>query len=85
LAYYDSYGGGTYKYYYNGVNFYPVLRQNNYARQTVSSYKTQYRYRDRSKIYTYYHKKVESRESYTSVSSGGSISNVKKFVKYIPA
>lgn len=46
---------------------------------------TQYRYRDRSKIYTYYHKKVESRESYTSVSSGGSISNVKKWVKYIPA
>ncbi len=51
----------------------------------VTSGYTQYRYRDRSKIYTYYHKKVESRESSTSVSSGGSISNVKKYVKYIPA
>ena len=45
---------------------------------------TQYRYRDRSKITTYYYRKVESKESTTSVSSGGSISNVKKWVRYIP-
>ena len=87
LSYYNSAAGGTpsYKYYFTSGRWCPVFRQDNYARQTVSSYKTQYRYRDRSKIYTYYHKKVESRESYTSVSSGGSISNVKKYVKYIPA
>lgn len=44
---------------------------------------TQYRYADRSKIYTYHFKKVENKESATEVTAGGNISNVQKWVKYV--
>lgn len=54
-------------------------------RQVVSSYKTQYRYADRSKVYTYYLKKVESKESTTKVEASDSISNVKRWVQYVVA
>lgn len=55
------------------------------TRQVVSSYKTQYRYADRSKVYTYYLKKVESKESTTKVEASDSISNVKRWVQYVVA
>ena len=42
---------------------------------------TQWRYRDRSKIYTYYYKKDESKES-TSYPSGSNISNIQEYVQY---
>ena len=43
----------------------------------------EWRYRDRSQIYTYYWKKVDSLESATEITAGGNISNVKHMVKYI--
>ncbi|MBQ2741609.1 MAG: InlB B-repeat-containing protein, partial [Oscillospiraceae bacterium] len=44
-------------------------------------YKTQYRYRDRSKVYTYYFQKDEARESVT-YPTGSDISNVQEWVQY---
>ena len=44
---------------------------------------TEWRYRDRSKKYTYYWKKVDSLVSETEITAGGDISNVKHMVKYI--
>ena len=44
---------------------------------------TEWSYRDRSKIYTYYWCKVESLDSETEIIAGGDISNVKHWVKYI--
>lgn len=49
--------------------------------QTGGDY-TQYRYRERSKIYTYYFRKTETKESSTQVTAGGNISNVREYVKY---
>lgn len=49
----------------------------------VSSYKTQYRYADRSKVYTYYLKKVESKESPNKVEASENISNIKRWVQYV--
>ncbi|MBQ3417585.1 MAG: InlB B-repeat-containing protein [Ruminococcus sp.] len=43
----------------------------------------EWRYCDRSQIYTYYWKKVDSLESKTEITAGGNISNVKHYVKYI--
>ena len=43
--------------------------------------RTEYRYRDRSKIYTYYYSKVESKES-TSYPTGDNISNIQEYVQY---
>ena len=42
---------------------------------------TQWRYRDRSKIYTYYYKKTESKEASTEP-SGDNITNVQEYVQY---
>lgn len=44
---------------------------------------TQYRYRDRSKIYTYYLKKTESLESSTQVTASDGIDNIQRWVKYV--
>ena len=43
---------------------------------------TEWRYRDRSKVYTYYHTKTEAKESYTEVKASDTISNVQKWVQY---
>ena len=43
---------------------------------------TEYRYRDRSKVYTYYHTKTEAKESTTEVTASDTIKNVQKYVKY---
>ena len=43
---------------------------------------TEYRYADRSKIYTYYYQKIEARESTTEISATDTISNVQKWVQY---
>lgn len=53
------------------------------TRQVVGSYKTQYRYADRSKIYTYYLKKVEQKESTSKVEASDSISNIQRWVQYV--
>lgn len=48
--------------------------------ETSAGY-TQWRYRDRSKIYTYYYKKSEGKES-ASYPSGDNISNIQEWVQY---
>ncbi len=59
-----------------------VYADDPYTTQEVASYKTQYRYRDRSLIYTYYFKKVESKESTTNPTGQTNVSNVKEWVLY---
>lgn len=49
---------------------------------TTDVYRTEYRYRDRYKIYTYYFKRVVSKESLTEVTNGGDIADVQKWVQY---
>ena len=49
----------------------------------VTAAYTQYRYRDRSKQYTYYYKKVDHLMSATEVTAQGNISNVQKWVRYV--
>lgn len=44
---------------------------------------TEYRYRDRSKVYTYYHTKKEAKESTTEIKTSDTISNVQKWVQYV--
>lgn len=71
-GWFDIYEQSTYQHWFNET-----------SRQVkVSEGYTQYRYRDRSKIYTF--SKTESKESYYEVSSSSTISNVQKWVKYIP-
>ena len=51
------------------------------TRQVAATYKTQYRYRDRSKVYTYHFYKVEDLES-TSYPTGDNISTINEWVQY---
>lgn len=44
---------------------------------------TEYRYRDRSKVYTYYFTRTDKMESDIELVADDSISNVQKWVKYI--
>ena len=44
---------------------------------------TEYRYADRSKIYTYYYQKIEAKETTTEISASDTVSNVQKWVKYV--
>ncbi len=48
----------------------------------VTAAYNQYRYRDRSKVYTYYHTKTEAKESFSEVTATDTISNVQKWVQY---
>lgn len=77
-----EYESGKFKYWYSSSNWNTLYKCSPYTTTDIK-YKTQYRYRDRSKVYTYYHKKVEQKESKTEVTASSSISNVKKYVKYI--
>jgi len=45
-------------------------------------YVSEYRYRDRSKVYTYYYQKNEPNESKTEVVASDTIANVQKWVQY---
>lgn len=76
-------GYSRYKYWYNGTNYISVYACSPYTTQEVVSYnyKTQYRYRDRSLVYTYYYKKNETKES-TTYPSGDNISNIQEWVQY---
>lgn len=60
----------------------PWFNQNTRQVEVTPAY-TQYRYRDRSKIYTYYLKKTESFESSTEVTLGYGKENIQKWVKYV--
>lgn len=65
---------------YSGIYWYNETTQvvDNY---NSPIYRTQYRYRDRYLIYTYYYYKNENKES-TSMPSGNNISNVQEYVQY---
>lgn len=51
--------------------------------EEATGYRTLYRYADRNKIYTYYYKKSEQKESSSNPTGESGISEVKKLVKYI--
>ena len=81
--------GGTYTYYksYDGNAAYTVNGQTGLwfgcnAVTVPAVTHIEYRYRDRSKIYTYYHTKTEAMESDTAVAESDVIGNVQKWVKY---
>lgn len=78
-----SWGGG-YQYWYNGSNYHTVWKCSTFTTQEVVSYnyKTQYRYRDRSLVYTYYFKKTDAKESTSDPTGQENVSNVVKYVKY---
>lgn len=65
-----SHSGDSY-WFYSGSNYVAAVTHK------------EYRYADRSKVYTYYYQKVEAKESATAVSASDTISNVQKWVKYI--
>lgn len=64
-----SHSGDSY-WFYSGSNYVAAVTH------------TEYRYRDRSKVYTYYHTKTEAKESFTEVTASDTISNVQKWVQY---
>ncbi len=74
LGLYGSYdcGHGKLKnvWFYEGSTWVPAVTH------------TEYRYRDRSKVYTYYHTKTEAKESFSEVTATDTISNVQKWVQY---
>lgn len=79
LTYHKDYSGHAgYRYYHNGTNYYIVWLSREYD---DVSYGTRWYYQE--PVYTYYYKKTEAKESSTEVKASGSISNVKKYVKYI--
>ena len=90
-----TYPEGTY-YKEVGVAVYGMIRGSGSAHMKASggdvpfyiqstNYKTQYRYRDRSKVYTYYYSKTENLNNLTSDPTGQSgVSDVVKYVTYIP-
>lgn len=65
-----SHSGDSY-WFYSGSNYVAAVTH------------TEYRYADRSKVYTYYYQKIEAKESSTEISASGTISNVQKWVKYV--
>ena len=75
---YKQYGKGA-------IDGCPIYWYNEQSRQVDNYnspvYKTQYSYRDRSKIYTYYFTKDESKES-TTYPTGNDISNIQEYVQY---
>lgn len=73
--------GGTTFYLYGG-NTNSWFNQTTRQVVTQAAY-TQYRYRDRSKIWTYHHMKLEPMESTTSVTASDTITNVQKWVQYV--
>ena len=83
LNYYGSQDSNQYGHFdIWGTNSNAWYNQSTRQVQTGGGY-TEYQYRDRYQIYTYYFKKVESKESSTEVRTSDSISNVNKWVRYI--
>jgi uncharacterized repeat protein (TIGR02543 family) len=77
---------GLYGYYDSGMFSHSYDNQWFYSGSTYVAAVThdEWRYRDRSKVWTYYFKKTEQKESETEiVANGDSITNVNKWVKYI--
>lgn len=70
--------GGNHQWIYFGTEWYDNLYFWNSSNVESA---TRGRYRDRSKIYTYYYKKDENKES-ASYPSGDNISNIQEYVQY---
>ena len=93
LASAGVYSPGTY-FKDGGSNVYGMIRGNGNAYYLPqydipmyingTNYGTHYRYRDRSLIYTYYYTKTESKEATSDPTGGDGVSDVVKYVKYIP-
>lgn len=84
LQQYTGYKSPTYGYPYGYVSCGDVGSDHLwlYDREYDSpNYSTRWYYQD--PVYTYYYKKTEAKESSTEVKASDSISNVKKYVKYI--
>lgn len=64
-----SHSGDSY-WFYGGSTYVPAVTH------------TEYRYRDRSKVYTYYLTKTEAKESTTEITASSTVSNVQKWVQY---
>lgn len=75
---YSSQVGGNFNLYGNNQWFNQSTRS-----VVVTNAYNQYRYRDRSLIYTYYLQKIEEKESYEEVTESDTISNVQKWVQYV--
>lgn len=67
-------GYTRYKWWYNGTNWHGLYASSPYTTQEVVSYnyKTQYRYRDRSQIYTYYYYKWSDWSAWSTTATTGS-------------
>lgn len=75
---YSGQVGGNFNLYGNNQWFNQTTR----SVVTRNAY-TEYRYRDRSKIYTYHLQKEEDKESPTEIAESDTISNVQKWVQYV--
>lgn len=75
---YSNQTGGNFNLYGNNQWFNQSTRS-----VVVTNAYNQYRYRDRSLIYTYYLQKEEEKESPTEVAESDTISNVEKWVQYV--
>ena len=76
LSAYGQYN--AYKYWHSSSNYWLVWYSTEWD---DISYGTRWYYQE--PVYTYYYKKTEAKESSTEVKTSDSISNVKKYVKYI--
>lgn len=76
----QSSGGTQFSLYGTSTNTW--YNENSRWVETSPAY-TQYRYRDRSKIYTYYYQKLEAKESATEIGVSDTVSNVQKWVQYV--
>ena len=86
----NSYAEGSWYGYATNVQGYIMGPGTGYAGEATDwvpffivseNYKTQWRYRDRSKIYTYYLQKIESGES-SNTPSGSGITSAQEWVQY---
>lgn len=78
----SSNGSGGYKLYHNSNGDYDSNGKSYHSVWKRDPFKTtQYKYRDRKKVYTYYYRKSENKES-SSYPSGNNISNITEWVTY---
>ena len=73
---YTKSGGGYYN--FSGEIWFLESTQN-----VAAKTHTEYQYRDRSKVYTYYYSKVDNLEATSDPTGQENVSNVQKWVKYI--
>ncbi|MBQ6163494.1 MAG: InlB B-repeat-containing protein, partial [Clostridia bacterium] len=91
LTYTETHSGIAFYGYYGDYLQAYWMKQGTYndkqfkTQEQVSPGHTQYRYRDRYKMYTYYYSKTEDMESTTDPTGQKNVSDVVEWVKYRPA